>query len=145
MFKTEEDEGELILIGVALIVGYVIYKGSIAKALTDAASGLAVGTVNTAGSIFGLPTTSQVTTDPHVSRYIIDAPGGGQLMASQWSSAGAYAQALVLPSGSGYPPPANTDLAKLFPPLVGPVYDPSLDGDYTDWETFINDSMSTGL
>lgn len=141
-----EDEGALLLIGIAAVVGYVLYKGSIAKALVDAGNGAITGVVNQAGSVVGLPTTDQVTTDPHVARYIIDATNqyGGQFMASKWSSAGAYAQAQMLPAGSGYPPPANTQLAAMFPPLVGPVYDPSTDGDYSTWEDF-EQSLNLGL
>lgn len=146
MFKHEEEGGELLLIGIAIAVGYVLLKGGIGPALTSIASGAGGAIANAANSASGVPPVDDRISDPHVLRYIIDMPNGGNMAAEKWATdSDAYFAAQDLTPGSGYGPPANSAAAKIFPPLVGPAYVPSLDDPITDWETYFNQSMSTGL
>lgn len=136
MRLAKEHFGEVELLGIAAlgILAYVWFKGGIANAaysaggaIVDAAGGVIAGGVDTIGQGVGLPPLSDVTTDPYVSRYLIDHPHGGQYVASKWSSAAAYAQAQFIAPGNGRPAPAGTAIAAQWPPFMGPVYIPELD------------------
>lgn len=106
-------------VGVVVVGLYVWKMGGIANAAkgaagaaVDVAEGAAVGTVGAIGERFGLPTPDQTTTDPAVARWIID--NYGQMEASKWSSAWAYARSQFMSEGSGVSPPAGSDLARYF-------------------------------
>ncbi|MDN3923328.1 hypothetical protein [Roseateles violae] len=113
--------GGIAAAGLAL---YVVKKGGVAPAAAaigetavKVAGGVATGAVGEIGATVGLPKPSQTTTDPAVSRWLID--NAGHVDASQWSGAGAYLRALFLPEGSGTPPPAGSDVARQFGGLLG--------------------------
>lgn len=105
-----------VVVGVGAVALYVWKKGGIANAATsaggaavDAAEGVAVGVVGGIGERVGLPTPDETTTDPAVARWIID--NYGQLQASKWASAWAYARAQFMSEGSGTSPVVGTPLA----------------------------------
>ena len=120
------ESDDLVLLGIAGIALYVLAKGGIGNAAAgagaavvnaaaDAIGGATTGAVGAVGAQVGLPTPDQTTTDPRVSRYIIDHPGGGYFAASKWSSATALAQAMMLPEFGGYEPPHGSSIALAFP------------------------------
>ncbi|MDN3923319.1 hypothetical protein [Roseateles violae] len=113
--------GGIAAAGLAL---YVVKKGGVSQAASaigagavNAAGGAVSGAVGAVGASVGLPTPSETTTDPAVSRWLID--NAGHMEASKWSGALAYGRALFLPAGSGTPPPAGSDVARQFGGLLG--------------------------
>lgn len=137
-------EQELFALGIIGAVIFVMRSGGISQAMTklfqgatnaaisagqavaggvvDAASGAAAGVASSIGSQFGLPSVGVLTDDQFVSRWIIDAPNGGQIAASQWSTAQAYALAQSIPRGMGTAPPSGSVLAaQNFQPYAGPT------------------------
>lgn len=122
-------ESDLMLWAGLGILGFVIYKGGLAKALAsltstaaqaavNAAGGAVTGTVTGVSEVVGLPTPEQTTTDPYVARYIIDDPRGGYYAASKWASAPALVAAIGMPAGSGHEPPQGSAVAHAFPPYI---------------------------
>lgn len=134
---------ELVMLGAIGLVAWVIHSGGIQaffqsltqavgtaatnaggaliNAAGQAASGVATGAVNVIGATVGLPTSTQLTDDPYVARWIIDNPAGGQIAASQWSTSSAYLNAQTIATGQGVPPPAFSIIAQTFPAYVQPV------------------------
>jgi hypothetical protein len=119
---------DVLLMGGAALVLWVIWRGGIAKAAGDltstvaetavqAAGGVVTGAVTGASDVIGLPTPADTTTDSHVARWIIDYPGGGYWEASKWASAPALAAAAFIDAGAGTPPTPGTKLYAAFPPL----------------------------
>jgi len=119
----------LVMMAGAGVLLYIVYKGSVSKAIgtlattageaaVTAAGGLVVGTVTGASNVVGLPTPAQTATDPAVARWIMDDPRGGQFAASKWASFPAYAQALMMPAGSGRAPAPGSAVAAQFPPYI---------------------------
>lgn len=117
-------EGELIALGIGAAVLYVLWKGGIANAAADAgaaavnavvnaAGGAATGAVGAIGEQVGLPMPAQLTDDPYISRWIIDAPRGGQFAASKWSTSSAYLNALTIDAGAGFVP-SNSPFWSMF-------------------------------
>lgn len=112
---------DLALYGGLALLAYIVLQGGVGSAakaagaaVVDAATGATVGVVGAIGEAVGLPLPEDLTTDPMVARWIIDSPDGGYGLASVWSSAGAFAQSLALPRGSGQPPPEGTKIAMRF-------------------------------
>lgn len=100
-----------IYIGGAVVVAYVAYRavtgasraagavgGAVASAAGAVDDGIA-GVVGGVGGLFGLPTPDQTISDPKAVRYIIDTEG--HMAASARGTAWAYAQAVLMPAGSG--------------------------------------------
>lgn len=118
-------EIEIILIAGAVAIAFMAVKGikgaaaAAAGAVIDAATGAVTGGVDAVGQGVGLPALADITTDPGVSRWIIDNPAGGQYEASKWSSASAYMQAQFMDEGSGTSPPPISKIAQTFPPYSG--------------------------
>jgi hypothetical protein len=128
----------LLIAGIAALGGaafFVWKKGGISGAAqaigagaVNAADGIATGGMTAISEKTGLPTPAQTTTDPAISRWIID--NVGHFEASKWSSAAAYAQALFLPAGSGTKPAPGSDLARQFAAQVN-AYSATDTGDET--------------
>lgn len=117
------NQDELLILGAVGLGLYVWWSGGFANAaekagegLVNAAGGLIKGGVDAVGQGVGLPALSDITTDPYVARYIMDHPAGGQIAATKYSSAAAYAGALWLDNYSGHTPPVGSKIATLFPP-----------------------------
>ena len=119
-------ESQLVLFGALALGAYVVFKGGIngaaaaageaaVNAVANAAQGAATGAVNAIGSSVGLPTSRETTDDPYISRWIMDADGGGKLEASRWSTSSAFINALTIAEGDGVPPVAGSKLASFFP------------------------------
>jgi hypothetical protein len=112
---------ELLIGGLGLLALYIWWHGPAAagaqagKLLIDTAGGAVRGAVDAIGQGFGLPPIAQETTDPAVSRWIMDNPLGGKIKASEWSSAPAFFSALSAPAGSGTPPAPDSPIAAAFP------------------------------
>lgn len=108
--------------GGALALLYIWRSGSVSQAAynvgagtVDAVGNVAAGAVGEVGTAVGLPTPAQTTVDPAVARWIMDAPDGGYLAASEWASAPALFKALGMDAGTGTPPPAGSPIAAAFP------------------------------
>lgn len=136
--KTWFENHEIEIILSLGVVGFILLNGGFAgaaqatgKALVDAAGNVIKGGVDGIGQGFDLPALSIITTDPAVARYIIDAPNGGTFQASEYASALAFIKGSAMPAGSGTPPPANSQLATLFPPYVYQI--PAVDPYYPDF------------
>ena len=118
-------------VGLALVALLIWRKGGVAgaakavgSAAVDAAGGIVVGTVDTAGAAVGLPSSDETTQDPAVARWIID--NHGYFEASRWASAAALVKGAWMESGTGTPPPAGSKLAAALPapaskPATAPV------------------------
>ena len=97
------------LAAAAAVALYVWRSGGFAKAganvgaaAVEATGGVVAGAVGAIGAAVGLPTPWDTTTDPLVSRWMID--NIGHFEASKRSGAPAYVRALGLPAGSGRAP-----------------------------------------
>lgn len=142
MAKSIDEKTQLMLWGAGLLALYVWSKGGVANVLTTAGGALvdAAGNVtdaagnqvaNAVESIFPfqtapaaktLATNPSLTDDPYVTRWILDAPNGGQSQAQQWSTDRAYTQGFFnLPAGSGHEPAYGTAIWVEF---IG-TYDPA--------------------
>jgi hypothetical protein len=113
-------------LGVGLVAFYVWKKGGVTgaakaagTAAVDAAVGVSSGVVGGIGSAVGLPTPDETTTDPAVSRWIID--NYGWFTATKWSGAVALARAMMMGEGSGTPPPAGSAIAEALPVIEVPA------------------------
>lgn len=111
-------------VGVVALL-YVLMKGGVRNAAASAAEAAAgavvdvgVGVVDGTGQAVGLPPLADITTDPAVARWIIDAPNGGYWEASFWSSATALARGWAMAEGTGKPPPRGSRIEELFPTSV---------------------------
>lgn len=115
-----------LLLGVGVVaLLYVLAKGGIKGAAASAAAAAAgavvdagVGVVDGTGQAIGLPALSDITTDPAVARWVIDAPNGGYFEASVWSSATALARGWAMDEGTGQAPPRGSKIEALFPVSV---------------------------
>lgn len=111
-------------VGLGLAVMWVAVKDgkstgeAIGTAAVDLAEGTVVGVVGGLGSVVGLPTPSQTTTDPAVARWIIDRHG--YLTASKWASAPALFKGMWMKEGTGTPPPPGSPADKALG-LSGPI------------------------
>lgn len=126
--KSLDEKTQLMLWGAGILGLYIWSKGGIANVLTTAGGALvdAAGNVtdaagnqvaNAVESIFPFQTTApaktlatnpSLTDDPYVSRWIMDAPWGGQQDAFQWSTDYAFGRGMVLAPGSGHEPPQGS-------------------------------------
>ena len=130
MMSEAKEIKQWMMIGGGLALLLYIWKNgglsgaaaSAAQGLVNTAGGAITGTVTGVSDQLGIPTPAQTSTDPSVVRYIIDYPDitgtdkGGQLAASQWGSALAYARANMMPAGSGVAPQPGTAVYAAFPP-----------------------------
>lgn len=115
---------ELLVLGGLGVLVYMYFRGlggvaeDVGRAVPKIIGGVFKGAIDETGQAIGLPALSDITTDPGVARWIIDAPRGGYLAASEWSSAAALFKATTMPAGSGTPPAANSKIGQLFPPVI---------------------------
>lgn len=140
------------VVGLGLAGLYVWHRGiagaakDIGGAAVDVAGGVATGVLDGVSGAIGVPGVSDTTTDPAVSRYVIDRAGHYQ--ASIWSGVPAYLRALTMSAGSGTPPPGGTKLAAYLatlPEPEAPIADeterllnryPAPAPDYSTWPTY---------
>lgn len=132
------NEGELVIFGGLAFIAWVVFKGGIngaaqaagqaaVEAVKNAVQGGVTGAVNAVGSNVGLPTSNETTDDPYVSRWIMDAEGGGKFEASKWSTSSAFLNAMTIRTGDGIPPIEGTAMRQLFP-RAGDVIDMGVGG-----------------
>jgi hypothetical protein len=117
-------------LGVAGLLAWWVWRKGIAgassaaaQAAVTAAGGAVKGAIEAVSGAVGIPGPGETTTDPKVTRWILD--NYGFMTASQWSGAPALLVALTMSSGTGQPPPPGTpayqamDLARVVD-LPGP-------------------------
>ncbi len=97
-----------------LVRGLGTAAQDLSSGAVDVVTGAASGFVGAVGEAVGLPAPWDTTTNPRVARWIIDSPYGGELLASAWSSAGAFFQAQFLNESDGIAPTPGTKIAARF-------------------------------
>lgn len=135
--KELDSETTMIVLGLGAFAAWVWWQGGISEAAKNAGAGLVnagasaiTGAVGAVGAQVDLPTPDQTSRDPAVARWIMDQPDGGQIAASEWSSAAAYLKALTMPSGSGTPPPVGSPVYAQFQGDIIDMGTGSMTGDW---------------